>query len=42
MGLMHGTDVSLPKHPSGFGVQNLTHVVDEPDAFDLDIEAKQK
>ena len=33
MGLMHGTDI---------GFRNLTYVVDEPDAFNLNIEAKQK
>jgi len=25
------------KPPSGFGLQNLTYVVDEPDAFNLNI-----
>ena len=27
----------LSKPPSGFGLQNLTYVVDEPDAFNLSI-----
>ena len=40
MGLMHNLH-ELSKSPSGFGVRNLTYVVDESDAFDLNIEAKQ-
>jgi hypothetical protein len=30
------------KPPSGIGLQNLTYVVDEPDAFSLNILKKSK
>ena len=40
MGLMHNAR-ELSKSPSGFGLRNLTYVVDEPDAFSLNIEVKQ-
>ena len=31
----------LSKPPSGFGIRNLIYVVDEPDAFNLNIEVRQ-